>query len=59
MVIKSKIGTTHAIAECRNCGWSTDNYKTAVQAARRHAEETGHTVAVERVQSWRYNPKIR
>lgn len=57
MVTKSQIGTTHILAECRNCPWRNDNYKTAVDAARRHAESTGHTVAVERAQNWAYNPK--
>jgi hypothetical protein len=53
-VSKSKPGTTHVLADCRNCDWSNDNYQTAEQAARRHAASTGHTVAVERAQSWVY-----
>ncbi len=57
MVDKSKIGTTSVIATCRNCSWSSDDYKTASAAARRHAKATTHIVSVERVQSWNYNPK--
>lgn len=56
MVTKTAIGTTHVLAECRNCPWSEQDYKTAQQKARRHAESTGHAVAVERAQSWTYNP---
>lgn len=55
MVIKTQIGTTHVFAECRECSWSDDNYLTAERAARRHAVATGHTVSVERAQSWTYN----
>lgn len=57
MVTKTPIGTTHVLAECRNCPWANDDYNTAEETARRHAESTGHTVAVERAQSWTYNPR--
>jgi hypothetical protein len=52
-----RIGTTHVLAECRDCSWADDNYKTAAASSLRHADSTGHTVAVERAQSWTYNPK--
>lgn len=57
MISKTPIGTTHVLAECRDCPWSDDNYLTATAAAQRHATATGHTVNVERAQVWTYNPK--
>jgi hypothetical protein len=51
---RSRIGTTHMVAVCRGCEKMWDNYKTASAAARRHAEETGHVVNVERCQAWTY-----
>lgn len=33
----------------------TDDYRKGVDEARRHAEETGHKVAVERCQTFYYN----
>lgn len=55
-VEKTRIGTSHVIAECKNCDKFWDDYKTAVAAARRHVETTGHSVRVERAQSWTYKP---
>ena len=57
MVTKTPIGTTHVFAECRDCQWSDDNYETAARSSHRHAVATGHTVSVERAQSWIYNAK--
>lgn len=56
-VSKTSIGTVHAMAECRDCPWSDQNYRKAENRARRHAATTGHTVHVERGQAWTYNPK--
>lgn len=53
----SSIGTVHVIAVCRDCGKRWEDYRTAVSKARYHAETTGHTVAVERGQTWTYNRK--
>lgn len=55
-VEKSRIGTVHVIAECRNCDKFWDDYSTAIQKARAHADSTNHTVRVERGQTWTYNP---
>lgn len=56
-VTRTAIGTTHVLAECRDCSWADDDYNTAAKSSRRHAAATGHTVAVERTQSWTYNEK--
>lgn len=57
MAVKtSKVGTIHVIASCCNCDKRWDDYLTAVQKARQHAENTGHRVNVERGQTWTYNP---
>lgn len=37
----------HCIAECRDCGWSEQNYLRAARAASAHVRETGHTVSVD------------
>lgn len=39
----------HRIADCYDCGFYLDDYKDNAMAdkARRHAEETGHTVGYE------------
>lgn len=56
-VQRTCIGTTHVIAECRTCNKVWQNWRTAVDLARRHANETGHVVHVERAQVWTYNDK--
>lgn len=57
MTLRTPPGTTHVLAQCRDCAWSVDDYRTAQADALSHAKATGHTVAVERAQSWTYNPK--
>jgi hypothetical protein len=37
----------HAIAECRECEWSTQDYRVATRQARQHHRKTGHQVSVE------------
>lgn len=37
-------GLIHAIAECTECVWRDEDYKTAQAKARRHARTTGHRV---------------
>jgi hypothetical protein len=54
---RSRILTIHVVASCDNCGWMTDDYKKGVDLARRHAEQTGHMVAVERCQTFYYNKR--
>lgn len=56
MITKTLVGTTHVVAQCRTCFWRDDDYRRAEQTARDHATKTGHTVMVERGQSWVYNP---
>lgn len=57
-VEKTRPGTTHVLATCRNCQKIWDDYKTADAKARQHAESTGHTVNVEHAQFWTYTPRI-
>jgi len=59
MTTKSNIGTTHILAECRDCSWTDDDYMTAARSSRDHAEATGHTVVVEHAQFWVYNEEKR
>jgi len=47
----------HAIVNCVNCTWEEDNYTTAVEEARKHAQKTGHTVLVETGYAQIYNDK--
>lgn len=54
----SGIRTVHVIAVCGDCEKRWENYRTAVGKARLHAEKTGHTVHVERGQTWTYNRKL-
>lgn len=53
--------TIHVVGSCDHpgCQWMTDDYRKGVAQARRHAEKTGHTVAVERCQSFYYNRKTK
>lgn len=53
-VRQSEIGVTHVLATCRQCAERWDDYRTAAASARRHADETGHEVGVECVQTWTY-----
>jgi len=43
----SRFGVVHAIAECRDCEWSTQSYRSARRMAAQHARRNGHLVAVE------------
>ncbi len=47
----------HAVADCHDCSWSEHDYKKCVQAARRHAQKTGHNVLVETGYYQEYNEK--
>lgn len=55
-VAKSRPGTTHVLASCCGCDKQWDDYRSADDSARQHAEQTGHRVKVERAQVWTYNP---
>jgi hypothetical protein len=55
MTTKSKVGTIHVIAVCQHCQKRWEDYITGIDSARRHADETGHCVTVERGQTWTYN----
>lgn len=57
MVAQTKVGTTHVIAQCRDCAWRSEDYRSAEGKARRHAEQLNHTVHVERGQAWLFNPR--
>jgi len=45
--MKKKFSVVHCLAECKNCGWTADNYKNAQAIAAIHARKYGHKVAVE------------
>ena len=44
---KVNYGLIHCIAHCLDCGFMAELYTTAQKEARKHAEVTGHKVAVE------------
>jgi hypothetical protein len=48
-------GITHGMAECLDCGWSTQQYKNAQATAARHAKAHGHKVSVEIAMSGYYD----
>ncbi len=52
--MKTRVYTVHVLADCMECDFVDEDYQSAVRRAREHAEKTGHEVAVERMQSWRY-----
>jgi len=37
----------HGIADCRECGWSEQDYKTVQEKARAHVQKTGHKVTAD------------
>jgi hypothetical protein len=49
--------TIHIIAQCADCEWRSEDYVYGEREAGRHAQQTGHTVSVERGQVYRFNPK--
>jgi hypothetical protein len=59
VLTKTPIGTHHVYAECRDCSETWDDYRRDEADARSHAKRTGHTVVVERGQTWTYNPKSK
>jgi hypothetical protein len=46
-VKKVNYGRVHCIANCIECGWEDGDMHIAPKRARKHAEQTGHLVAVE------------
>ncbi len=56
MIRKSTPGTIHVLAVCKGCSWTCDDYKAAEVNAQHHVLDTGHSVLVERAQSWTYSP---
>ena len=37
----------HAIANCLNCDWEAQDYRTTQKQARRHVQTTGHAVSMD------------
>lgn len=46
-VRRSSRGLVHCIAQCSDCEWTEDAYRTAARAATRHVRQSGHRVAVD------------
>jgi len=42
--VKYSYGVVHGLAECEDCGWTTDSYKNAQAIAKIHAQKYGHKV---------------
>jgi len=57
--MRRRSGVVHAMAECEDCGWTTEFYKNALANGAQHARRTGHTVHVEQAIAVTYNPKAR
>lgn len=47
-------GIIHRLAVCKNCGWSCDDYRTAISETKKHVNKTGHSVIVESAHSITY-----
>ena len=57
MIPSSKIERTpmhlvRCVAACRTCDWSEGHYVRAARAATKHVRATGHTVHVERGETY-------
>lgn len=46
----------HAIFQCADCDWDDQDFMTAVDAARKHCEEKGHSVRGETAYCVTYDP---
>jgi hypothetical protein len=55
--VKREFGIVSAIVECRDCGWTAQNYKNAQACAAKHAEHHKHKVSVEVTMSGHYDGK--
>lgn len=53
--MSSRPTKVHALANCRDCKWSEEDYETAVRKGREHANKTGHTVDIETGYVWTLN----
>ena len=45
--MKRAFGVVHAVAECKDCGWTSQQYKNAQATAAIHARKYKHVVSVE------------
>lgn len=46
---------THAMAECKDCDWYDEDWRTAQKTGRYHAIKTGHRVHIEIAYAQYYN----
>lgn len=53
--MRRRSGLVHALAECRDCPWTTDYYKNALANGAQHAQRTGHHVQIEQCIVVSYN----
>ncbi|MFZ5886718.1 MAG: hypothetical protein ACOYYF_04550 [Chloroflexota bacterium] len=57
-IISEKVGITHSLALCLDCGWSESNHGDRQWLRRMvamHIRATGHTVSIETAYSIRYS----
>lgn len=45
--MKSQPRIIHCIAQCKDCDWTEDDYKSAARDAADHSRREGHVVRVE------------
>lgn len=57
--LSSVRGVHHAVATCRDCGWESQDYRTAQANARQHARRKGHRVQVDVGVSYYYDGSQR
>ena len=53
--MKLEYGVVHGLAECQDCGWSTQSYKNAQALAAIHARAHGHRVEGEAGYAYTYD----
>lgn len=45
--MKKSFGVIHCVADCQDCGWSTESYKNGQAIAAKHAKKYKHKVTVD------------
>lgn len=50
---------THAIAQCQDCCWRNEDYRTALRKGREHSKRKNHTVNVEVGKVYYYYKEVK
>lgn len=57
--LKTPKRVIHCIAQCQDCDWSADGFRTAAREASQHVRQTGHVVTVEQGVTYQVLPDER